>query len=299
MAIQEQVRKSPSGFGFVALILISLVVEVYGFWNISGVLVRGVIAFIALCTFLSLSGFFTVDPNQSIVMQLFGKYVGTVTGAGFYWDNPLLVKRSISLQTQNFETNHLKVNDLNGNPVEIAAIIVWKVFSPAEAVYEVANYGTFLTIQSESALRGLATKYPYEAHGESAQQDPSGKIAEVATSLSGNPDVIAGLLKTLLDERLHQAGVEIVDARLSHLAYAPEVAAVMLQRQQATAIVAARRKIVEGAVSMVEDALQQLEEKKILTNVEDKTKAQIVGNLLVVLCGERAAQPVVNATTSS
>jgi hypothetical protein len=229
-----------------------------------------------------LSGLFTVQPNQGVVLTLFGRYKGTATEAGLRWASPFYVKRPISLRVRNFETSHLKVNDKDGNPIEIAAVVVWRVVDTAEALFEVDNYENYLNIQSEAALRNLAMAYPYDSHDDEL------------TSLRGHTNVVAEHLKSELHDRLSKAGVEIVEARISHLAYAPEIAQAMLQRQQASAIIAARQKIVEGAVGMVEMALDMLSAKKVVL-LDEERKATMVSNLLVVLCGERGTQPIVNA----
>jgi regulator of protease activity HflC (stomatin/prohibitin superfamily) len=229
-------------------------------------------------------GFFTVQPNQAVVLLLFGKYTGTSREDGLRWANPFYTKKPVSLRVRNFETNHLKVNDHDGNPIEIAAVVVWKVVDSAEASFQVDNYEHYVNIQSEAALRNLATQYSYDAH-------ESGHL-----SLRGNTAEVAMELRREIQERLVVAGVEVEEARISHLAYAPEIAAAMLQRQQASAIIAARQKIVEGAVGMVEMALEMLNQRQVITLDEDK-KAAMVSNLLVVLCGERNTQPVINAGT--
>jgi regulator of protease activity HflC (stomatin/prohibitin superfamily) len=233
---------------------------------------------------LCLPGLFVVNPNEGLVLQLFGDYVGTARTEGLRWANPFYTKRRVSLRVRNFESARLKVNDSDGNPIDIAAVIVWKVVDTAEACFEVDDYENYLKVQSEAAVRNLATRYPYDAHEE-------GQV-----SLRGSTAAVAKDLKSELHDRLAKAGVEVVEARLSHLAYAPEIAAAMLQRQQAGAIIAARTRIVEGAVGMVEMALERLSRQKVVVLDEDR-KAAMVSNLLVVLCGERAAQPVVNTGT--
>ena len=235
-----------------------------------------------ISAFICLFGFFMVNPNEGRVLQLFGDYKGTVKNPGLRWANPFYSKKRVSLRVRNFESALLKVNDHDGNPVEIAAVVVWKVVDTAEAVFHVDDYEHFVTVQSESALRNLATHYPYDAYVE-------GEIA-----LRSHTDEIAGKLQEEIQERLVQAGVEVLEARISHLAYAPEIAAVMLQRQQASAIIAARQKIVEGAVGMVEMALDMLSKQKIV-ELDEQRKAAMVTNLLVVLCGEQATQPVIQA----
>jgi regulator of protease activity HflC (stomatin/prohibitin superfamily) len=230
------------------------------------------------------AGLFTVQPNQGKVLQLFGSYAGTIRAAGLWWANPFYTKRAISLRVRNFETTKLKVNDHNSNPIEIAAVVVWQVTDTAEALFEVDNYEDYIKVQSESAVRGLANQYPYDAHEEGTM------------ALSTNTAEVAEKLKGEIQERLAKAGVRVLEARISHLAYAPEIAGVMLRRQQATAVIAARQKIVEGAVGMVEQALEMLSQKQIVHLDEDR-KATMVSNLLVVLCSEQATQPVVNTGT--
>ena len=231
-----------------------------------------------------LGGLLIVNPNEAQVLQLFGTYVGTLRDQGFRWVNPFTSKRRISLRVRNFETSKLKVNDLDGNPIEIAAVVVWQVVDTAEAVFQVDSYENFVQVQSESALRTMATSYSYDSHIE-GQMSLRSHTAETAEQL-----------KKEIHERLQKAGVEVIEARISHLAYAAEIASAMLQRQQASAIVAARQTIVTGAVSMVEMALEQLSEKK-LVDLDPERRAAMVSNLLVVLCGERAAQPVLNTGT--
>ena len=235
---------------------------------------------------VGLIGLFTVSPNEAKVLQLFGNYMGTVREPGLRWVNPFFTKRSISLRVRNFESGRLKVNDLAGNPIEIASVVVWKVVDTAEALFHVDNYDNFVHVQSESALRNMALSYPYDAHGD-------GEI-----SLRSHTAEVAEHLKTEIQERLAQAGVEVLEARISHLAYAPEIAQAMLQRQQASAVVAARQTIVEGAVGMVEMALQMLSRQNIV-ELDNERKATMVSNLLVVLCSERGTQPIVNAGNST
>jgi regulator of protease activity HflC (stomatin/prohibitin superfamily) len=228
-----------------------------------------------------LFGHFMVHPNQGKVLQLFGKYRGTAKLQGLRWANPFLTAKAVSLRVRNFESSRLKVNDSDGNPIEIAAVVVWKVVETAEAVFEVDDYENYVHVQSEAALRNLATSYPYDAHDENH------------VSLRGHTGAIAEHLKREIQERLAKAGVEVIEARISHLAYAPEIAAAMLQRHQAGAI---RQRIVEGAVGMVEMALAMLSHKEIV-NLDEERKAAMVSNLLVVLCGERGAQPILNTGT--
>jgi SPFH domain / Band 7 family len=238
---------------------------------------------IAVLTFL-IAGLFMVNPNEGKVLQLFGEYKGTAKKEGLRWANPFLTKKKVSLRVRNFESSHLKVNDIDGNPIEIAAVVVWKVFETAEAVFEVDDYEHYVKVQSEAALRNLATSYAYDAHDD----------AQV--SLRGHTSAVADHLKREIHDRLVKAGVEVIEARISHLAYAPEIAAAMLQRQQAGAIIAARQRIVEGAVGMVEMALDMLSAKSII-QLDEERKAAMVSNLLVVLCGDRNTQPVINTGT--
>ena len=249
----------------------------------------GLIALTIVLSFLTwvflMAGLFIVNPNQARVLQLFGSYVGTAKVAGLRWVNPFYSKKLISLRVRSFESSHLKVNDKDGNPIELGAVVVWKVVETAEATFEVDNYETYVKVQSESALRNAATSYPYDSHDE-----PD------VISLRGSTAVVAEHLKQEMQQRLQKAGVEVVETRISHLAYAPEIAAAMLQRQQAGAIIAARTRIVEGAVGMVEMALASLSAKGVV-HLDEERKAAMVSNLLVVLCGERAAQPIVNTGT--
>ncbi|MEI6101201.1 MAG: SPFH domain-containing protein [Eubacteriales bacterium] len=241
----------------------------------------GIAMLIAACFLMP--GFFTLQPNLAIVLMLFGAYKGTVKQAGLRWVNPFYTKRKVSLRSRNLNGERLKVNDEMGNPIEIAAVVVWHVSNTYEALFEVENYTEYVKIQSESAIRHLAGLYPYDIIDENHQW-----------SLRGSADEVSLALSKELQERLGKAGVIIDEARLSHLAYAPEIAAAMLQRQQASSIVAARQKIVEGAVGMVEMALKKIDENG-MARLDDERKATMVSNLMVVLCGERAAQPVINA----
>jgi hypothetical protein len=239
---------------------------------------------IVLMLFL-FAGFFIVQPNEGRVLQFFGSYVGTSRKTGLQWLIPFYTRKRISLRVRSFESSHLKVNDKEGNPIEIGAVVVWKVIDTFEATFEVDNYESFVKVQSESALRNAATSYPYDSHDE-----------EGVISLRGSTAVVADHLKEEMQQRLQKAGVEVIETRISHLAYAPEIAAAMLQRQQAGAIIAARQRIVEGAVGMVEMALDSLSKRGVV-HLDEERKAAMVSNLLVVLCGEKAAQPVVNAGT--
>lgn len=227
------------------------------------------------------AGLYTVAPNQSAVLSLFGKYVGTVDETGLRWNNIFYSKKKISKRVRNFESGKLKVNELDGSPIEIAAIVVWEVSDSAEAVFNVDNYESFVQIQSESAIRAMATSYPYDQHtGDQI-------------SLRSHPDEISERLRHEIQERLSKAGIHVIESRISHLAYAPEIAGAMLQRQQAGAIIAARKQIVQGAVGIVEDALVELKDKG-LVDLDPERRAMMVSNLLVVLCSDKATQPVVN-----
>jgi regulator of protease activity HflC (stomatin/prohibitin superfamily) len=237
-----------------------------------------------LATVVVLTSLIVVQPGQTKVVRFFGSYVGTVRRSGLWWILPLADRRSLSIRVRNFETNHLKVNDADGNPVEIAAIVVWQVADTARAVYAVDDYDNFVRVQAESALRHVATTHPYD--------DPAG----AGTSLRGSVDVVAAELAREVAQRVAIAGVEIVEVRISHLAYAQEIAQAMLRRQQANAVVAARARIVEGSVGMVEMALARLDEHNIV-ELDDERKAAMVSNLLVVLCADQPASPVVNAGT--
>ncbi len=244
--------------------------------------ILGVVLFVTAILFLA--GLFVVNPNEGRVLTLFGNYRGTVKSPGLWWVNPFMVKKAVSLRIRNFETAKLKVNDANSNPIEIAAVVVWKVVDTAEAMFEVDDYENYVRVQSEAAVRSLATAYPYDAHNHGEE------------ALSTHTAEVSKRLLTEVQERLGKAGVQVTEARISHLAYSPEIASAMLQRQQASAIIAARQKIVEGAVGMVEMALAMLSEKKIL-ELDAERKASMVSNLLVVLCSERGTQPVVNTGT--
>ena len=239
-------------------------------------------ALLAVVAGFCLFGLYMVEPNQSAVVSLFGKYVGTVKENGLRWNNPFFAKKKVSQRVRNFESGKLKVNELDGSPIEIAAVIVWQVVDSAEAVYNVDDYESFVHIQSESALRTMATSYPYDQH-EEGQMSLRSHAAEISEHLQKE-----------LAERLADAGVQVLDARISHLAYAPEIAQAMLQRQQANAVIAARQRIVAGAVGMVEMALAELQKNDVV-QLDEERKAQMVSNLLVVLCSDRGMQPVLNA----
>ena len=266
---------------FLALFVLDLFLLVYAGKNrITPLLIAAI--FMIPVLIVMLVGFFMVNPNESKVLQLFGKYIGTVSDPGLRWANPFYGKQAVSLRVRNFESGQLKVNDSAGNPIEIATVVVWRVVDTAEAIFEVDNYESFVHIQTEAALRNLATAHPYESHNEEKM------------TLRSDPQDIADLLQKEVQDRLEKAGVEVIEARISHLAYAQEIAASMLKRQQAQAIVAARTQIVAGAVGMVEIALNQLSERKII-ELDDERKAAMVSNLLVVLCGEENVKPVVNS----
>jgi len=239
---------------------------------------------LAFISFLCFGGFMVIQPNESKVLILFGKYTGTVRESGFWWVNPFTSKKHVSLRIRNFNSEKLKVNDLHGNPIEIASVIVWRVVDSARAIFDVQNYEQFVAIQSETAIRSMASEYPYDASDE------------VTASLRGTPQEIAENLKKTLQSRLEVAGVDIMESRISHLAYAQEIAQAMLRRQQAQAVIAARTKIVEGAVGMVQMALKALSEQNIVNLDEDK-KATMVNNLMVALVSETSTQPVINTGT--
>jgi regulator of protease activity HflC (stomatin/prohibitin superfamily) len=281
-----QARPSP-GILMAVLIGIAILAGCFVFYTgaraENGLVAGGGLLLITLGS-LGTPGLFTVAPNEGKVLTLFGTYKGTARTPGLWFTNPFMTKKAISLRIRNFETNKLKVNDARSNPVEIGAIVVWKVIDTAEATFEVNDYVQYVAVQSESAVRALASTYPYDHHGDDA------------IALSTHPTEISKGLLEALHDRLGKAGVEVLEARISHLAYSPEIAAAMLQRQQASAIVAARQTIVEGAVGMVEMALDALSARQIVT-LDDERKASMVSNLLVVLCSDRAAQPVVNTGT--
>jgi regulator of protease activity HflC (stomatin/prohibitin superfamily) len=282
--IREKERRAASGLGMLFILLSLMLFTGYAFvqavrWQSVVVIVVAILALIGII--VALCGFFVVNPNEGRVLQLFGDYRGTVKEAGLRWANPFLTKKRISQRVRNFESAKLKVNDTDGNPIEIAAVVVWRVVDTAEAVFEVDDYENYVRVQSEAAVRILATRYPYDAH------------LEGHLSLRGSAAQVAIDLKHEIQERLAKAGVEAIEARLSHLAYAAEIASAMLRRQQAGAIIAARQKIVEGAVGMVEMALELLAKSNVVT-LDEERKAAMVSNLLVVLCADREAQPVVN-----
>jgi len=282
--IHEQTKKVPSGY--IAIVLLTAAQVLFGYLVFTslrsfsfGAAIAAILgsAVVIVCWV----GLFMVHPNEAKVLQLFGKYVGTTHEPGLKWANPFFQKTAVSTRVRNFESGQLKVNDSHGSPIEIAAVVVWKVFDTAEALFEVDDYEQFVQIQSESALRNLSTTFPYEPHeGE-------------GTALRSHPTEIAQALREEIQDRLEKAGVTVIEARISHLAYAPEIANAMLRRQQASAIIAARTQIVRGAVGMVEMALDELRDHSVV-DLDEERKAAMVSNLLVVLCGEEGAQPVLN-----
>jgi regulator of protease activity HflC (stomatin/prohibitin superfamily) len=282
--MNERPYSAPSGIPalivLVALLLSNAAWLVYSIreHSVASILISILLMIVLL---VALAGFFTVAPNEGKVLQFFGRYVGTVRDAGPRWTNPFYSKRGVSLRVRNFESSKLKVNDLDGNPIEIAAVVVWQVVDTAEALFQVNDYEDFVHIQSESALRQMAQSYPYDSH------DTGG------ISLRSHGKEVADHLQNEIQERLASAGVKVIEARITHLAFAPEIAQAMLQRQQASAIIAARTRIVEGAVTMVEMALDQLKTRGVV-DLDVERKAAMVSNLLVVLCGERGTQPIVN-----
>ena len=295
---KERLARTLPGIPVLLGLIVALLTVVAGFiWFVAGVLVPMgdaadlpvvlvmllfLVALIAIG--LGFGGLTPVNPNEARALVLFGHYRGTVHAQGLQWVNPFTERRRISVRVRNFETSKLKVNDHDGNPIEIAAVVVWKVTDTAEALFEVDDFENFVNVQAESALRNLATSHPYDAHKE-------GQIA-----LRANQAEVADQLRQEIQDRLERAGVQVIEARISHLAYAPEIANAMLRRQQANAVIAARTLIVEGAVGMVEMALEQLSAKNVVS-LDEERKAQMVSNLLVVLCSEHETQPVVNTGT--
>ena len=286
--IQERVASPIRGaVGLTVSILlilagIALIFRAAGSQNPLGSILLAVLALVLGS--LAAAGLFTAQPNQAVVLILFGSYVGSVRSSGWWWTNPFITRRKLSLRARSLNGERIKVNDQHGNPVEIAAVVVWKVRDTAQAAFDVDDYERFVTVQSETAVRHLASSYPYDDYESDG------------ISLRGSTDKVSEFLKAELHERLKPAGVEVMETRLSHLAYSPEIAQAMLQRQQAGAIIAARTRIVEGAVGMVEMALDRLGKNKIV-ELDEERKAAMVSNLLVVLCGEHAATPVLNAGT--
>jgi regulator of protease activity HflC (stomatin/prohibitin superfamily) len=294
MNTERPARSLPGIPAFLAILAAVLVLGGLGLWYVIEILIPAgegvdllsilvftliVLAFIGGCFLFN--GLTPVNPNEARALVLFGHYAGTLRTQGLQWVNPFTQRRRISVRVRNFETSKLKVNDHDGNPIEIAAVVVWKVTDTAEALFEVDDYENFVQVQAESALRNLAMTHPYDAHVE-------GDMA-----LRSNPTEVAAQLRTEIADRLHKAGVEVVEARISHLAYAPEIANAMLRRQQANAVIAARSRVVEGAVGMVQMALEQLSAKGVV-ELDEERKATMVSNLLVVLCSEQNTQPVLN-----
>jgi hypothetical protein len=282
--IREIKKTAFPGFAAFFVLLAATAVCGYGFYRaIAAESVSGVVSWSLAILFVAFLffGLFIVNPNEAKVLQLFGRYVGTVATPGLRWANPLYSKKAVSVRVRNFETGKIKVNDSEGNPIEIAAVVVWRVVDTAEAVFEVDDYVNYVHVQSEAAVRNLASQYSYDSHGEGDR------------SLVGNLTEVSERLKIENQDRLDKAGIRIIESRISHLAYSPEIAQAMLRRQQASAIIAARRKIVDGAVGMVEHALEELSNKQ-LVSLDEERKAAMVSNLLVVLCSETATQPVVN-----
>jgi len=295
MKIEEFDKSVKSGWSVLPLLLVAIVglgctwawwmqahANSLSDWKIAAVIITSVL--IVLTWIVLMTGFFTLQPNVSVVLILFGKYSGTVKTSGFHWANPLFTKKKVSMRVNNFNSDTLKVNDLQGNPIEVAVIVVWRISNTVQAVFDVEHYESFVTVQSEAALRHLVMGYPYDNYENDA------------LSLRGSVDQISEHLQKEVQERISKAGVIVEEARISHLAYAPEIAGAMLQRQQAEAVVAARSRIVDGAVGMVEMALHKLDENKTV-EMDEERKAAMVSNLLVVLCGDKAAQPVVNTGT--
>ena len=283
--IRERTRTAASGY--LALAVLPVLAGLCAWWMIRSIIAQDLLMIVSsilvlIALLICFNGFFMVHPNQAKVLQLFGSYAGSVRETGLRWANPFYSKVAVSLRVRNFESGQMKVNDSSGNPIDIAAVVVWKVVDSAEAVFEVDDYESFVHIQSEAALRNMATSYPYEAHGGE----------EIA--LRSHPQEIAEKLRGEVQDRLDRAGVQVIEARISHLAYAPEIASAMLKRQQAQAIVAARTQIVDGAVGMVKMALTELEAQGVV-ELDAERKANMVSNLLVVLCGEENARPVLNA----
>lgn len=285
--IHEQVRKVSSGYLALVLLAVLQLGCAYGVFravlaeSIQGLVIAVLASIIVLIMW---AGLFMINPNEAKGLQLFGKYVGTAHDPGLKWANPFFAKTAVSTRVRNFESSKLKVNDSNGSPIEIAAVVVWKVFDTAEALFEVDDFEEFVQIQSESALRNLSTTFPYEPHEGDG------------LALRSNPVEIAQALREEIQDRLEQAGVTVIESRISHLAYAPEIANAMLRRQQASAIIAARTQIVRGAVGMVDMALDELRKNNVV-ELDEERKAAMVSNLLVVLCGEEGAKPIVNTGT--
>jgi regulator of protease activity HflC (stomatin/prohibitin superfamily) len=286
MLQEKELKPLPGGLmlGLLLILSVALVFSIIWAASVENGYALALAIVALMIAMICLAGFVVVNPNEARVVQLFGVYKGTIKTQGFWWVNPFTKRRRVSLRVRNFESSTLKVNDQDGNPIEIASVIVWRVIETAEAIFHVDSYENYVHVQSESAVRTLATSYPYDAHVEGQM------------SLRMSVNEIAHKLRDEIQERVGNAGVEVIEARITHLSYAPEIASVMLRRQQANAIIAARAKIVEGAVGMVEMALDMLNAKHVV-ELDEERKASMVSNLLVVLCSDRDAQPIVNAGT--
>jgi hypothetical protein len=286
--IREKQTSGISGLGMLLMLLAALGAATALFVQAVALKNGGLTALwvvVWLIGFVMLFGLFMVNPNEGRVLQLFGDYVGTVKRPGLRWANPFLTKKRVSLRVRNFETaSRLKVNDVDGNPIEMSAVVAWKVVDTAQAVFQVDQYERYVTLAAETAVRKLAMSYPYDTHDDNQ------------LSLRGSPNEIGEHLRTEMQERLAVAGVEVLEARISNLSYAPEIAQAMLRRQQASAVIAARQKIVDGSVGMVEMALERLSKKNIV-HLDEERKAAMVSNLLVVLCSENSTQPIINTGT--
>jgi hypothetical protein len=283
MAHEKELRGG-SGWLVVGAVLLVAASAVWVLANVDGDATRTLMAAVLVLDAAALAGLTVVNPNQASVVTLFGVYKGTIKRSGLRWVNPLTTRRKLSLRVRNFETARLKVNERDGNPIEIAAVVVWRIVETFEAVFNVDDYENFVHVQSEAAVRNLATTYPYDAH------------EDVNVSLRLSAGEVAERMRHEIQDRLSKAGIDVIEARISHLAYAPEIAGAMLRRQQASAVIAARQKIVEGAVGMVEMALNELSRKNVVS-LDEERKAAMVSNLLVVLCSEKGVEPVVNAGT--
>ena len=279
---EEKNTTALSGYAAIVCLLISLITVFIGaLYNIPPFIIVGIVV-----SGIIIKGLTIINPNDSKVLILFGKYIGTIKKDGFFWVNPLAVRRKVSLKARNLNGHKMKVNDKLGNPIEIAAVTVWKVKDTAKALFEVDDYIQYVEVQSEAAVRHLANLFAYDSFEDE----------EASITLKDGAQQVSAMLEKELNERLERAGIDIIEARITHLAYAQEIASAMLQRQQATAVVAARKQIVEGAVGMVEMALERLSEKEIV-HLDEERKAAMVSNLLVVLCGEKSVSPIVNAGT--
>lgn len=291
--IREKTAWAINGLGLLLVVLGALAAGLVLFWRsfsfaenqIESPLTFAIATLLLMLAGCIALGLFVVQPNQAEILTLFGKYIGSVREPGLYWTLPIVVeRREISLRVRNFNSERLKVNDAQGSPIEIAAVVVWRVVDSAKAVFDVETFGDFVAIQSETALRALASRYPYDIYESEAR------------SLRGNPDEVAAALQQETQTRLEVAGVEVIDARITHLAYAPEIAQAMLRRQQAVAVIAAKERIVEGAMGMVEMALKRLSDQQVV-ELDEERKAAMVNNLLVALVSENATQPIINTGT--